>query len=71
MAMDLGILRTVVCDGKDLTPEAKHTVGLEVAQPLSIVLRGGIVMGNGHHFCRAWYSLDFIHILSRFTNNFK
>lgn len=39
MAVDLGILRTVVCDGEDLTSEAEHTVGLEAAQPPSIVLK--------------------------------
>lgn len=54
MATDVGILRTEVHDGEDFTPEAEHTAGLEVAQPLLTVLRGGMVIRNGHHFCRAW-----------------
>lgn len=51
MAADVGILRTEVHDDEDLTPEVEHTAG---AQPLLKVLRGGMVIRNGYHFCRAW-----------------
>jgi hypothetical protein len=39
MAADVGILRPEVRDGEDLTLEAEHTAGLEVAQPLLKLLR--------------------------------
>lgn len=66
-AMDLAIWRTVGLDSENLTLEAKHRAGLEVAQPLSTVLRGKVVIGNGYHFCRARYVLDLIPIFSRLS----